>query len=51
MDRAVESAANRFYVYGVIARLALLAAAVELERTANRVPAAVAAPVAVAVAG
>ena len=48
---AVESAANRFYVYGVIARLALLAAAVELERTANRVPAAVAAPVAVAVAG
>jgi len=28
------SARNRFYVYGVIARLALLAAALELERTA-----------------
>ena len=47
---AVESAANRFYAYGVIARLALLAAAIELEQTANRVPA-VAAPVAVAIAG
>ena len=42
---AGESAANRFYAYGVIARLALLAASVELERTAHRVdsaPAAVA---------
>jgi glutamate--cysteine ligase len=26
---------NRFYAYGVIARLALLAAAIELERTAD----------------
>jgi glutamate--cysteine ligase len=46
---AGESAANRFYAYGVIARLALLAAAVELERTAHRVegaPAAVMAAVA-----
>ncbi len=39
------SAANRFYAYGVVARLALLAAAVELERTAGRVDGA-AAPVA-----
>jgi glutamate--cysteine ligase len=31
---ALEDAPNRFYVYGVIARLALLAAAIELERTA-----------------
>jgi glutamate--cysteine ligase len=44
------SAANRFYAYGVIARLALLAAAVELERTAGRVDGA-AAPVAAAIAG
>jgi len=45
-----DSAANRFYAYGVIARLALLGAAVELERTAHRavLPAA---PIAVAVAG
>ncbi len=28
-----EAAANRFYAYGVVARLALLAASVELERT------------------
>jgi glutamate--cysteine ligase len=43
-------AANRFYAYGVISRLALLAAAVELESTADRV-AAVTAPVAAAIAG
>ncbi len=30
---SLEHAANRFYVYGVIARLALLAAAIELEQT------------------
>ena len=44
-----DSAANRFYTYGVVARLALLAASVELERTANLLPpqaAAVAAAVA-----
>jgi glutamate--cysteine ligase len=28
-----EVAANRFYGYGVVARLALLAASIELERT------------------
>jgi glutamate--cysteine ligase len=43
------SAANRFYAYGVVARLALLAAAVELEQTAERVTPAAA--VAAAVAG
>jgi len=47
---AGESAANRFYAYGVVARLALLAAAVELERTADRVET-LSAPVAAAVAG
>jgi len=47
---AGESAANRFYAYGVIARLALLAASVELERTAHRVASAPAAVMA-AVAG
>lgn len=46
---AVESASNRFYAYGVVARLALLAAAVELERTAHRI--APAAAVAAAIAG
>jgi glutamate--cysteine ligase len=50
-ETAVESASNRFYAYGVIARLALLAAAVELERTANRVAAAPSAPIAAAIAG
>jgi hypothetical protein len=30
---ARRSPPNRFYAYGVVARLALLAAAVELERT------------------
>lgn len=30
---AIEHAANRFYVYGVVARLALLAASIELEQT------------------
>ena len=47
---AGASAANRFYAYGVIARLALLAASVELERTAHRVDSAPAAVMA-AVAG
>ncbi len=47
---AGTSAANRFYAYGVVARLALLAAAVELERTASQVED-VAAPVAAAIAG
>jgi glutamate--cysteine ligase len=28
-----EAAPNRFYAYGVVARLALLAAAIELEQT------------------
>jgi glutamate--cysteine ligase len=32
-DAGPEAAANRFYAYGVVARLALLAASVELERT------------------
>jgi glutamate--cysteine ligase len=32
-----ESAANRFYAYGVVARLAHLAAAIELEQTVDRV--------------
>ena len=50
-ETAVESAANRFYAYGVIARLALLAAAVELERTEHRVASAPSAPVAAAIAG
>jgi glutamate--cysteine ligase len=31
---APDDAPNRFYTYGVVARLAALAAAVELERTA-----------------
>ncbi|NBS98182.1 MAG: glutamate--cysteine ligase, partial [Betaproteobacteria bacterium] len=31
---ALEDPPNRFYAYGVIARLALLAASVELEQTA-----------------
>ena len=31
-------APNRFYSYGVVARLALAAAAIELERTADRLP-------------
>ncbi len=44
------SAANRFYAYGVVARLALLAAAVELERTAYRAES-LSAPLAAAVAG
>lgn len=44
-----NSAANRFYTYGVVARLALLAASVELERTASLLPPkTAAAPVAVA---
>jgi len=32
--KAVDAAPNRFYAYGVIARLALLAASVEIEQTA-----------------
>jgi len=43
-------AANRFYAYGVVARLALLAGAVELERTAYRAES-LSAPLAAAVAG
>jgi hypothetical protein len=35
---------NRFYSYGVVARLALLAAAIELERTSHLLPAATAEP-------
>ncbi len=35
---ALEDAPNRFYAYGVIARLALLAASVELEQTAPGQP-------------
>jgi glutamate--cysteine ligase len=38
------AAENRFYCYGVIARLALLAASLELERTAHLLPASAAAP-------
>ncbi|MGH6624835.1 MAG: glutamate--cysteine ligase [Burkholderiaceae bacterium] len=48
---AMDSAPNRFYAYGVVARLALLAAAVELERTAHRVAPAPTASVAAAIAG
>jgi hypothetical protein len=33
-----SSAHNRFYCYGVIGRLALLAASIELERTASLTP-------------
>jgi glutamate--cysteine ligase len=33
-DQAPDAPPNRFYAYGVVARLALLAAAVELEQTA-----------------
>jgi glutamate--cysteine ligase len=49
--QAAGSAPNRFYAYGVVARLALLGAAVELESTADRAHETVAAPVAAAVAG
>lgn len=42
---------NLLYGYGVVARLALLAAAVELESTASRVASLPAAPVAAAIAG
>jgi glutamate--cysteine ligase len=48
---AVGSAPNRFYSYGVIARLALLAASIELESTASRVQESPSAPVAAAVVG
>jgi glutamate--cysteine ligase len=37
-DYRGDSAANHFYTYGVVARLALLAASVELERTASLLP-------------
>ena len=33
LEGVARGASNRFYVYGVVARLALLAASVELERT------------------
>jgi glutamate--cysteine ligase len=39
-----SSAQNRFYCYGVMGRLALLAASIELERTADAVPASALAP-------
>jgi len=48
---AAGSAPNRFYSYGVVARLALLAASIELESTASRVLEAPSAPVAAAIAG
>jgi len=48
---AAGSAPNRFYAYGVVARLALLAASIELESTVSRVPLAPSAPVAAAIAG
>jgi len=48
---AAGSASNRFYSYGVVARLALLAASIELESTASRVQEAPAVPVAAAIAG
>jgi glutamate--cysteine ligase len=48
---ALGSAPNRFYSYGVVARLALLAASIELESTASRVQEALSAPVAAAIAG
>jgi glutamate--cysteine ligase len=48
---ALGSAPNRFYSYGVVARLALLAASIELEATAARVQEAPSAPVAAAIAG
>ena len=35
---APDAAPNRFYAYGVVARLALLAAAIELEETATAAP-------------
>ena len=47
---AAGSAPNRLYAYGVVARLALLAASIELESTAARVDT-TAAPVAAAIAG
>jgi glutamate--cysteine ligase len=48
---AIGSAPNRFYSYGVVARLALLAASIELESTVSRVREAPSAPVAAAIAG
>jgi glutamate--cysteine ligase len=48
---AAGSAPNRFYAYGVVARLALLAASIELESTASRVQQAPSAPLAAAIAG
>jgi glutamate--cysteine ligase len=48
---AAGSAPNRFYSYGVVARLALLAASIELESTASRVLEAPPASVAAAIAG
>jgi len=38
-----DAAPNRFYSYGVVARLALAAASIELDRTSHLLPAAVAA--------
>jgi glutamate--cysteine ligase len=48
---AAGSAPNRFYSYGVVARLALLAASIELESTASRVQQAPSASLAAAIAG
>jgi glutamate--cysteine ligase len=48
---AAGSAPNRFYSYGVVARLALLAASIELESTADRVEEAPSPAVAAAIAG
>jgi glutamate--cysteine ligase len=49
--KAAGSAPNRFYAYGVIARLALLAASIELESTADRINETASAPIAAAIAG
>ena len=46
-----DAAPNRFYSYGVIARLALAAAAIELERTAHLLPRVAAGAALAAVAG
>ena len=48
---ALGSVPNRFYSYGVVARLALLAASIELESTVSRVQEAPTAAVAAAIAG
>jgi glutamate--cysteine ligase len=47
----ISDPSNRFYSYGVVARLALLAASIELASTASRIAQAPAAPLAAAIAG